>query len=165
MVCDGTLGDPRMELSLSAAARATSHSKSTIGRAIKSGKLSARRNDTGGYLIDASELARAFDWDPSGPVPWNVKAPPDPVAAPPGAGPGAAPGALAVLETKVALLEQALDREREALAHECETTADLRGRLDRADERVRALLAQSPAVPTPPPAPARGLLARLLGRR
>lgn len=149
-----------MELSLSAAARATSHSKSTIGRAIKSGKLSARRNDAGGYLIDASELARAFNWDPSGPVPWNVTALPDPVAAPLGASPGAAPGALAVLETKVALLEQALDREREALVHERETTIDLRQRLDRADERVRALLAQAPLAP----APARGLLARLLGR-
>lgn len=155
-----------MELSLSAAARATGHSKSTIGRSIESGKLSARRNDAGGYLIDASELARAFDWDPSGPVPRNVTAPPDPVAAPSGASPSAASGALAVLETKVALLEQALDREREALAHERETTADLRQRLDRADERVRALLVQAPPapVPTPAPTPARGLLTRLLGR-
>lgn len=147
-----------MELSLSAAARATGHSKSTIGRAVRSGKLSARRNDAGGYLIDASELARAFDWNPDGPVPWNVTAPSDPVAALS----GAAPGAVAVLEAKVAFLEKALDREREALAHERETTADLRGRLDRADERVRVLLAQ--ASPAPAPAPARGLLARLLGR-
>ncbi len=149
-----------MELSLSAAARATGHSKSTIGRAVKSGKLSARRNDAGGYLIDASELARAFDWNPDAPVAWNVTAPLDPVAAPP----GAASGTLAVLETKVALLEQALDREREALAHERETTADLRQRLDRSDERVRALLSQAAPTPSPAPAPARGLLARLLGR-
>jgi hypothetical protein len=42
-----------MELSLSAAARATGRSKSTIGRAIKSGKLSARRDEAGGYRIDA----------------------------------------------------------------------------------------------------------------
>ncbi len=153
-----------MELSLSAAARATGHSKSTIGRAIKSGKLSARRNDAGGYLIDASELGRAFDWNPDAPVAWNVTAPPDPVVAPPGAAPGATPAALAVLETKVALLEQALGREREALAHERETTADLRQRLDRSDERVRALLSQAAPTPSPAPAPARGLLARLLGR-
>ncbi len=143
-----------MELSLSAAARTIGRSKSTIGRAIKSGKLSARRDGAGGYRIDASELARAFEWDPSGPVSWSVTAP---------LGPSAGPSVpVEVLEAKLALLEQALDREREALAHERDTTADLRQRLDRSDERVRALLGQ--AAPVPPPVPTRGLLARLLGR-
>lgn len=145
-----------MELSLSAAARATGRSKSTIGRAIKSGKLSAHRDDAGGYRIDASELARAFDWDPSEPVPWSATAPPGPAAGP------TVP--VEVLEAKLALLKQALEREREALAHEREATADLRQRLDRADERVRTLLGQAPPVPAPAPAPVRGLLARLLGR-
>ncbi len=149
-----------MELSLSAAARATGRSKSTIGRAIKSGKLSARRDDAGGYHIDASELARAFDWDPSGPVPWSVTAPLGPVAGPP----VQRDVPVEVLEAKLALLEQALDREREALAHERETTADLRQRLDRSDERVRALLGQAAPAPSSVPTPARGLLARLLGR-
>jgi len=151
-----------MELSLSAAARATGRSKSTISRAVKSGKLSATRDDAGGYRIDASELARAFDWNPDAPAPWRATAPPEPGAAPP----GVAPGAVAVLETRVAMLEQALDRERETLAHERETTADLRQRLDRADERVRTLLAQTPSAPAPAPASAltRGFLARLLGR-
>ncbi len=160
MTRHGTLWDPRMELSLSAAARATGRSKSTIGRAIKSGKLSARRDDAGGYHIDASELARAFDWDPSGPVPWSATGPPGPVAGPPVR--GGVP--VEVLEAKLALLEQALDREREALAHERETTADLRLRLDRSDERVRALLGQATSTPSPAPAPTWGLLARLLGR-
>lgn len=148
-----------MDLSLSAAARATGHSKSTIGRAIKSGKLSAQRNDAGGYLIDPAELARAFDWDPSRPVPWNVTEPLDRTAAPP----GPAADTQAVLETKLVLLEQALDREREALAHEREATADLRRRLDRSEDRVRALLGQAVSA-SPAPAPPRGLLARLLGR-
>lgn len=143
-----------MELSLSAAARATGRSKSTINRAIKSGKLSARRDDAGGYRIDASELARAFDWDPAAPPQWSATEPQEPAAEP--------SVALAVMETKVALLEQALIREREALAHERETTADLRQRLDRSDERVRGLLAQ--VSPVPSLTPARGLLARLLGR-
>jgi FtsZ-binding cell division protein ZapB len=150
-----------MELSLSAAARATGRSKSTIGRAIKAGKLSARRDDTGNYHIDASELARAFGWDPSGGVPHHVTAP---------VGPEIGPSIpVAVLEAKLALLEEALGREREALAHEREalshergTTADLRQRLDRSDERVRALLGQATA--TPSPAPTRSFLARLLGR-
>lgn len=147
-----------MELSLSAAARATGRSKSTIGRAIKSGKISARRDDAGGYHIDASELARAFDWDPSEPIPWSATAPSGPAVGP------SIPAA--VLEAKLALLEEALSREREALAHERETTADLRQRLDRSDERVRALLGQATPMPQPAPAqaPVRGLLARLLGR-
>ncbi len=140
-----------MELSLSAAARATGRSKSTIGRAIKSGKISVRRDEAGGYRIDASELARAFDWDPREQVSRSATAPLGPASAPP----GAASGVVAVLETKVAMLEQALDRERE-------TTADLRQRLDRADERVRALLGSVAAAP--PPAARRGFLARLLGR-
>jgi hypothetical protein len=147
-----------MELSLSAAARATGRSKSTIGRAIKSGKLSARRDEAGGYRIDASELARAFDWDPQAGVPWRATEPPGPSAGPE----AAPPSELLVLRTRLELLEQALERERESLAHERETTADLRQRLDRADERVRAFLA--PPAPVPSPAPARGFLARLLGR-
>ncbi len=149
-----------MELSLSAAARATGRSKSTIGRAIKSGKLSARRDEAGGYRIDASELARAFDWDPQAGVPWSATEPSGPPAEPK----AAPPSELLVLRTRLELLEQALEREREALAHERETTADLRQRLDRSDERVRALLVQPASVPSPASAPARGLLARLLGR-
>lgn len=47
-------------LSLSQAAKATGRSKSTIGRAIKSGSLSAVRNDDGTFSIDPSELFRAF---------------------------------------------------------------------------------------------------------
>ena len=151
-----------MELSLSAAARATGRSKSTVGRAIKSGKLSARRDDAGGYLIDASELARAFDWDPHTGVPQRVTGSPGPAEVP------SVP--VAVLKAKLTLLEEALNREREALAHERETlaheretTADLRQRLDRSDGQVRALLSQAASVPSPP-APTRGLLARLLGR-
>lgn len=49
-----------MKLSLIKAAEASGKSKSTINRAIKSGKLSAHRNDDGSYSIDPSELARAF---------------------------------------------------------------------------------------------------------
>lgn len=143
-----------MELSLSAAARATGRSKSTIGRAIKAGKLSARRDDTGNYHIDASELARVFEWDPNEKVPQRATEP---------LGPAPNPSAsMAVLEAKLALMEEALGREREALMHERGTTADLRQRLDRSDERVRALLGQ-PAL-TPSSAPARSFLARLLGR-
>lgn len=52
------------ELSLSQAAKLTGKSKSTINRAIKTGKLSATRHDDGSYSIDPAELARAFDTEP-----------------------------------------------------------------------------------------------------
>lgn len=48
------------ELSLSQAAKETGKSKSTINRAIKTGKLSATRHQDGTYSIAASELFRAF---------------------------------------------------------------------------------------------------------
>jgi hypothetical protein len=46
--------------SLAQAAKATGESKPTIGRAIKSSKLSAVRHDDGSYAIDPSELARVY---------------------------------------------------------------------------------------------------------
>ena len=47
-------------LSVSDAAAATGRSKSTILRAIRSGQVSAARDDAGNFQIDASELSRAF---------------------------------------------------------------------------------------------------------
>lgn len=52
------------KLSLSQAAKLTGKSKSTINRAIKTGKLSATRHEDGTYSIDPAELARAFDVEP-----------------------------------------------------------------------------------------------------
>jgi excisionase family DNA binding protein len=52
------------ELSLSQAAKLTGKSKSTINRAIKTGKLSATRHENGTYSIDPAELTRAFDVEP-----------------------------------------------------------------------------------------------------
>jgi len=49
-----------MKLKLSDAVLQTGQSKSTIWRAIKSGKMSAGRNDAGEYEIDAAELFRVF---------------------------------------------------------------------------------------------------------
>ena len=47
-------------MSLREAATAAGVSKSTIQRAIKSGRLSASRTDDGGYAIDPAELHRAY---------------------------------------------------------------------------------------------------------
>ena len=48
-------------LSLTEASEQTGKSKSTLNRAIKSGKLSAQRNEHGDYRVDPSELFRVFD--------------------------------------------------------------------------------------------------------
>jgi hypothetical protein len=47
-------------LSLSEAATAAGIAKSTIWRAIKSGRVSASKTETGCYQIDAAELFRVF---------------------------------------------------------------------------------------------------------
>lgn len=49
-----------MKLSASQAAKETGKSVPTITRAIKSGKISADKTDTGGFEIDPSELFRVF---------------------------------------------------------------------------------------------------------
>jgi excisionase family DNA binding protein len=49
-----------MSYTLGQAAKATGKSKPTIQRAIKSGKMSAIKNEDGSYLIDPAELHRVF---------------------------------------------------------------------------------------------------------
>src|SRR6266481_1812855 len=53
-----------MHYTLGEAAKRTGLSKPTIQRAIKSGKLSALRNDDGSYAIDPSELERVYGDSP-----------------------------------------------------------------------------------------------------
>jgi hypothetical protein len=53
-------------LSLGQAARLTGLGKTTLARAIKSGRLSAGRNQDGGYEIDAAELARVYPFPAPG---------------------------------------------------------------------------------------------------
>lgn len=49
-----------MKVSASEAAKRTAKSVPTITRAIKSGRISADRTESGSYLIDLSELFRVF---------------------------------------------------------------------------------------------------------
>ena len=58
--------DAMVYLSLREAAERAGTSKSTILRAIQSGRMSASRNDTGGYDIDPAELFRVFPVDRKG---------------------------------------------------------------------------------------------------
>jgi excisionase family DNA binding protein len=54
-----------MPLSLRQAAQQAGTSKSTILRAVKSGRLSASRTDDGGYSIDPAELHRVYPVKPT----------------------------------------------------------------------------------------------------
>lgn len=112
-----------MGYSLREAADLCGKGRSTIHRALKSGKLSGTKDDNGEWSIDGAELARVFPWDSHGHVHRDDTGQD-----------GATPEASAVLAVKVEMLEIQLERERE-------TVADLRKRLDRAEDRVTALTA------------------------
>lgn len=116
-----------MGLTLRQAAELSGASRSTIHRALKSGKLSGGRLEDGAWDIDPSELARVFPWDTSEPVHKDVL--------------GQERDRLgereAVLAVRVEMLEYQLEREQD-------TVADLRKRLDRAEDRVLALTAPMP---------------------
>ena len=49
-----------MKLTLNQAAKDCGRAKSTISKAIKTGKLSHEKGDKGAFLIDQSELHRVF---------------------------------------------------------------------------------------------------------
>ena len=104
------------ELSLSQAAKLTGKSKSTINRAIKTGKISAARHEDGSYSIDPAELSRAFNMEP----PEGVKRR------------DAEPDETRLLE-RIEALETMLSREREM-------SADLKEDRDRWRQQATALL-------------------------
>ena len=113
------------KLSLSQAAKLTGKSKSTINRAIKTGKLSATRHEDGTYSIDPSELARAFDVEPLEGAKRR----------------DADPDGTRLLERIIAL-EAMLNREREI-------SSDLKEDRDRWRQQATALLTdQRPTTPT-----------------
>jgi len=127
---------------LSAAARLSGKAKATIHRAVKSGKLSARRDEGGVYHIDPAELSRVFPLNVHETSQRNAAEPPE-----------------THLE-RDALLVQEVAHLKESLTRERETVDDLRRRLDRAEDRAYALTHQA----TLDQSKARGFLARLLGR-
>jgi hypothetical protein len=113
-----------MAYTLGEAARAVGRSKTTLGRAIKSGRISATRGEDGSYLIDPAELHRVFAVTRDGyprmerSVPLNG---PEPAPSP---------------ET-LALRQLLAERER-LVDEQGETIRDLRARLDaEAEERRR----------------------------
>jgi hypothetical protein len=131
------------ELTLSQAAKLSGKGKSTLHRAIKSGRLSASRKDDGTFGIDPSELLRAFPRDAVRPVSdrpnGSFRSPVDP---------GAERAEINALRDDLAAALQAAavaDAERRA----AEALAEERARALDAAERhladLRRLLPSSPA--------------------
>ena len=98
--------------SLTQAAKQVGKSKPTISKAIKTGRLSAKKVGTG-YQIDAAELFRVY--------PKATETLPDKT--------GQDDPKVALLELEARMLRDQLDRERE-------TVEDLRTRLDRAERLI-----------------------------
>lgn len=156
-----------MSFSISRAAKETGLSKSTISRAVKSGRISAQKQDDGSFLIDPAELFRVYPRAVAQPQPdarHDALRNPDEQPA------ATASNDLEILKVKLEMTESMLERERETSA---ETIADLRKRLDAATDRVLSLTkvaqphddAANDALRNPPqPAPKRGLWARITGR-
>lgn len=63
-------------ITITEAADALRISKSTVLRSIKSGRLSATRNDAGTFMIDPAELARVFPGASGRDSATNTEAPP-----------------------------------------------------------------------------------------
>lgn len=159
------------------AAKAVGIAKSTMSEHIHSGKIAAKKLDTGGFEIDASELARVFpdafmrhitQTGSETPEP-NGSETPEPV--------GRTPLDVAALRIEIKMLREMLDRsdtdrdsERRAASN---TIEDLRARLDQEGAERRQLNAQlltyqQPPASPPPAKPAmhakRGIFAGLFRR-
>ena len=148
-----------MSYTLSEAAKATGKSKMTLLRAIKNGRMSARRKDDNSYEIDPAELHRVFppvsecDGDTD-----NTLRPDMPEDT-----------SLLRLKLESALEKiEALDAERERERRDAQATIDdLRRRLDQeAEERRRLTLMltdQRERQPTAPQEAVQGRFARAWG--
>ena len=124
-------------MSLREAATATGTAKSTILRAIKSGRISATRTESGGYEIDPSELARVY-----GPLRTHHAEHRSVGQDAPPPAPDATDNVAALLE-RVRALESLLSVERERRAD-----------LERDRDRWAAQAERLALAPPSPPAPA-----------
>lgn len=116
-----------MQYTLGEAAKATGKSKTTLHRAIKSGKISATRRDDRSYSIDPSELHRVFppvtpEQEPEQ-LQWNDMEHHH--------------GTDETLRMQLATIEKERERERQLMQ---ETIADLREDRDRWRQQATSLL-------------------------
>lgn len=112
-----------MTYSLGEAAKAAGKAKSTVLRAIKTGRISASKGDNGAYRIDPSELHRAFDAPVSQTTQSNNTEPQNET--------------VEHLKKTVERVENERERERDQMQA---TIDDLRARLDRSEDRITAML-------------------------
>lgn len=134
-----------MKYSLSDAAEAAGKNKTTIQRAIKSGKISAAKNEFGAYEIDPAELHRVF---PPATTKRNAQQAPSNDTQRPSAGfETSALERIVELEKELAVAQSrsvSLEEQRQQMT---DTIDDLRGRLNRAEDRVTALLGSPSQAP------------------
>ncbi len=116
-----------MSYTLGDAAKATGKSKTTLHRAIKSGRISASKSEDGSYSIEPAELHRVFPavtaGTPSVPSPRNDEE--------------QLSNTLAALRIQLEMQEKERDRERALLQ---ETIADLREDRDQWRQQATRLL-------------------------
>ena len=114
-----------MSYTLGDAAKAVGKSKTTLHRAIKSGRISAIKTEDGTYSIDPSELHRVFPMQKNDTVSRDTKV--DPLR------PYETPDSVSVLRVRIEALETLLSREQEV-------TSDLREDRDKWRQQATALL-------------------------
>ena len=154
-----------MSYTLGEAAKAAGFSKPTLSRAIKKGKLSAKRLDDGSYQIDASELER---WKgDNGHRNGSVKriATPSLISETASETPDSS-----ALQIEVATLREQLRAAEAVHGFLEERVSDLQARAERAEAKEDKLLAliadlrpREPQPASTAPALRRGFWARLMG--
>jgi len=107
-----------MSYTLGQAAKASGKSKPTIQRAIKGGKISAKKNPHGCYVIDPAELHRVYP-----PVTRNSS--------------GASDVRQPVISNEVEVLRVRLEAAEQRIADRDNAIMDLRRRLDASEEERR----------------------------
>jgi len=116
-----------MQYTLGEAAKATGKSKTTLHRAIKSGKISATRQDDNSYSIDPSELHRVFPLVTLERTPEQLRR----------NSTEQQNGTAETLRLQLEMTEKERERERELMQ---ETIADLREDRDRWRQQATSLL-------------------------
>ncbi|WP_330628033.1 hypothetical protein RPE78_18680 (plasmid) [Thioclava litoralis] len=130
-----------MKYSLSEAAIATGKNKTTIQRAIKNGKISAYKGDSGSYEIDPSELHRVFPAVAAASVAKSTQSNYAQHAKSTSTNSDLA--RILELEKELAVAQEranGLEAQKDQMA---DTISDLRKRLDSSEGRITALLADS----------------------
>ncbi|TJZ88856.1 DNA-binding protein [Paracoccus gahaiensis] len=128
-----------MQYTAGQAAKATGKNIATITRAIKSGKISAQKDASGAWTIDASELHRIFPLNPQDlrkPQMQSDSRPPQELNE----------GQTAVLQKELAALHERLAAQAEILDERSAQISDLKEDRDHWRQQATNLLADSRSI-------------------